>query len=143
MPFTSFVQTCGSTFSTAACPPAGGAFQTDSSNQGCSCSAGAALLSRCQAVSSTSFPPSWVNQGCKEQMGTTCMCIFLRCWHSAPSTQSSITLILLPDVVWCLSVVKNLLCPQQSLLCCVRLWCLPLKLLTDFLVSDWRQNRDN
>lgn len=44
------------------------------------------------------FPPSGVNQGCKERMGTTRICISSRCCHSAPGTRSGIILTLLPSV---------------------------------------------
>lgn len=121
---------------TAACP-AGGAFQTDSWDQVCSQQWGPCWCSSVVQVPGSAFQElsSLMGEpGLQRADGHHMHLYFLRCWHSAPSTQSSITLTLLPDVVWCLSVVKNLLCPQQSL---------PLKLLTDFLVSDWRQNRRN
>lgn len=89
------------------------------------------------------FPPSWVNQGCKEQMGTTYMCIFVRCCHSA----SSIRTVLPNSASRCCLVP---LCSEESLvpteepaLLCVAL--VPASEITSpvFLVSDWRQNRDN
>lgn len=97
--FTSSVQTCGST-SSHCCLPSCWWCPSNQMLPGtrAAASSGAALLSRCQAMSLRSFPPSWVNQGCKEQIDTTCMCIFQRCCHSAPCTQSSITLSLLPDL---------------------------------------------
>lgn len=49
-------------------------------------------------VPGNAFPPSGLNQGCKERMGTTRICISLRCCHSAPSTRSGIILNLLPSI---------------------------------------------
>ena len=95
---------------TAACPPAGARPAGCHSGEELQPAAvarggpaGAALLSRCHVMPLRSFPPSWVNQGCKERVGTTRICIFSRCCHSAPGTRSSITLTLLPGVGWCCS----------------------------------------
>lgn len=57
-------------------------------------------------VPGNAFPPSGLNQGCKERMGTTRICISSRCCHSAPSTRSGIILNLLPSI--------GCRCPERS-----------------------------
>lgn len=140
--FTSSVQTCGST-SSHCCPSCWwclsrqmllGSRAAASSDD----PAGAALLSRCQAVSSRSFPG--VQRADGHHMHVYfCELLPLCTQYSEqylPNSASRHCLVPLCSE-------ESLLPPAEPALLCVAL--VPASEITSpvFLVSDWRQNRDN